>query len=144
MHSYLVSLVLFLFAKTDLRIFLVSVIHLKNLKISNVLNRMIHISDFYQMFQSLRQFLEDYVPKKNVMQNFRPVGARETVQPAVKHCWINSNFVHLSFCAQSGFLINYIVVAWVFEKLLLSVVSNFVENYFFFEMVELWILREAA
>jgi hypothetical protein len=27
-------------------------------------NRMIHISDFYQMFQSLKQFLEDYVPKK--------------------------------------------------------------------------------
>jgi hypothetical protein len=41
-------------------------------------NRMIHISDFYQMFQSLKQFLEDYVPK-NVMKNFRPVGARETV-----------------------------------------------------------------
>jgi hypothetical protein len=43
----------------------------------------------------------------NVMQNFRLVGAREKVQPAVKHCWINSNFVHLSLCAQSGFLINY-------------------------------------
>jgi hypothetical protein len=26
--------------------------------------RMIHISDFYQMFQSLKQFLEDYVPKQ--------------------------------------------------------------------------------
>jgi hypothetical protein len=25
---------------------------------------LIHISDFYQMFQSLKQFLEDYVPKK--------------------------------------------------------------------------------
>jgi hypothetical protein len=27
-------------------------------------NRVIHITDFYQMLQSLKQFLEDYVPKK--------------------------------------------------------------------------------
>jgi hypothetical protein len=30
----------------------------------SLINRVIHISDFYQMFQSLKQFLEDYVPKK--------------------------------------------------------------------------------
>jgi hypothetical protein len=32
--------------------------------VDNIANMVIHISDFYQMFQSLKQFLEDYVPKK--------------------------------------------------------------------------------